>query len=398
MLADRGYGLSTVISCEGLAVPIYFYLEIVWYCAAITGAILFLYSTYLSDSVYGGTIAILSFFYNHNECTRVQWTPPLRESFAYPALLYQMYNVTMAIREYKERNSKHRLTWRKIFLNRTYVSILAVTLCSLLCWQFSQFVFVTQLIALLILKWSKIISNDLYLKLALMHGISVIIVILGIKSNLLLCSLYCCLLVSSCCCIFLSSKISRSVDSAKVSLLEMVGTIVCTKLGKSFLMGSEDDEHIFNILRSKLTNYKDFHTMLYTCSVQFDFLQYETYEAIIKTLALPTAILSGILVLYYWYRHFKIVGYPNCIEAHVAYNALQTGAFIVIAFLIMRLKLFMTPHLCIMAGLVTSKRYIEKLGIQSENMRGAIIVLLLAGMSYYGFERLREERGFIGNQ
>lgn len=136
--------------------------------------------------------------------------------------------------------------------------------------------------------------------------------------------------------------------------------------------------------------------MLYTCSSEFNFLQYKTYEAIIKTLLLPTAILAGMLALYYWYRSFKINDYPLCIEPDVAYNGLQTGAFIIMAVFIMRLKLFMTPHLCIIAGIVCSKRYLEKIGLKSELMRLAVVILVLGGMSYHGVDRFQEERSFIG--
>ncbi|XP_029038463.2 probable C-mannosyltransferase DPY19L1 isoform X1 [Osmia bicornis bicornis] len=383
---ERGEGLRPVTSCEGLGVPIYFYLEVVWYCTMFTVVILFYYAIVLGNSIKSGIIATLFFFYNHNECTRVQWTPPLRESFAYPILLFQMYSTTVILRQSTTPGSDTDA------LMRMGVS----TIISLCCWQFSQFVFTTQIIALLILKWMKIISNDLYICICVIQGSSAALAMNVVDRNPLLYSLYFCLLFTSC---FLSFaiKFSKFMNTKVQTILEIVLTIVCTTVLKSdFSIICEDDAHVFNLLKSKLTDYKDFHTMLYTCSAEFDFLQYRSYETIVKTLLLPCAVLAGMLALYFWYRNYQIKGYPKCIDADLAYNGLQTGAFIIMAIFIMRLKLFMNPHLCIIAGTVCSNRYLEKFGLKNEMMKTAVTVLLISAMSYHGLEKLQEERSIIG--
>lgn len=216
------------------------------------------------------------------------------------------------------------------------------------------------------------------------------------NGTLIVSSLYMCLIISSNVATLIM-KLARCRNIRREIIFEIAATIIFTKWIKSYILYSQDDAHVFNILKSKLTDYKDFHTMLYTCSAEFDFLQYKTYEVIIKTLLLPTAILAGTLSLYYWYRSLKANGYPHCIEADMAYNGLQTGAFIIMAVFIMRLKLFMTPHLCIIAGAVCSKRYLEKVGLRSELMRAAVVILLMGGMSYHGADVLQQERGLIGN-
>lgn len=54
----------------------------------------------------------------------------------------------------------------------------------------------------------------------------------------------------------------------------------------------------------------------------------------------------------------------NCVGVNVCellslqlvYHSLQLLAFAILAILIMRLKLFLTPHMCIMASLICSKQ------------------------------------------
>ena len=72
------------------------------------------------------------------QCTRVQWTPPLRESFAYPLILAQMLAVSWSLRQ----PSPH---WKHL------CCVAIATSASLVTWQFSQFVFLTQVIALAVL-------------------------------------------------------------------------------------------------------------------------------------------------------------------------------------------------------------------------------------------------------
>ncbi|KYM99528.1 Protein dumpy-19 [Cyphomyrmex costatus] len=280
-------------------------------------------------------------------------------------------------------------------LTKLIIDLFGATICSLCTWQFSHFVFTTQIIAILILKWLKIIPNEFYRNLSIAHILAILGAIKISNGALVLCSIYACIIFSSNIASFIV-ELFRFQNIKREIVFEIAITILITKWIKSYLLYSQDDAHVFNILKSKLTNYRDFHTMLYTCSAEFDFLQYKTYEAIIKTLLLPTAILVGMLVLYYWYRNSKTSNYPFCIEADMAYNGLQTGAFIIMAVFIMRLKLFMTPHLCIIAGAACSKRYLEKIGLKGELMRLTIVILLLGGMSYHGIDRFQEERGFIG--
>ncbi|CAL7933336.1 unnamed protein product [Xylocopa violacea] len=357
---ERGKGVPPVTSCEGLGVPVYFYLEAVWISTMFTAAVLFYYSMYLGNNLKSGIIAVLLFFYNHNECTRVQWTPPLRETFGYPALLYQMYILTTILRVGTAQEQKVPKSLLQDMASGTVIS-----LCF---WQFSHFVLTTQIVALLILKWMRIISNDLYRCLSKVHGCCILIAMCVTDGVTLLYSLYLCLLLTSNI-LSLTERLSRFMGTKLQTVLEAVLTIACTKYLKSFCDTlSEDNAHVFNLLKAKLTGYKDFHTMLYTCSPEFDFLPYRSFETIIITLLLPSAILAGFLAVYFWYRNYKVKGYPRCIEADLAYNA----------------------------GTVGASRYLEKLGLKSEITKTAIIVLLISAMSYHGLERLHHERSVMG--
>ena len=129
--------------------------------------------------------------------------------------------------------------------------------------------------------------------------------------------------------------------------------------------------------------------MLYTCAAEFDFISLSTIYRLSSTLLLPTVYIAiGCVALYAAgfgdmknndepcqkrppaslsikkqresRREIKEVSKPpksnRKVDAAVQYNILQLAAFIVMAAMIMRLKLFMSPHLCIVASLIASKK------------------------------------------
>jgi hypothetical protein len=81
-----------------------------------------------------GLVAVVAYFFNHDECTRVMWTPPLRESFSLPFFVWQQLALLYAI---KNPCAPLRL-----------VLLTATSLLFLLPWQFAQFVLVLQACAL----------------------------------------------------------------------------------------------------------------------------------------------------------------------------------------------------------------------------------------------------------
>ena len=132
---NRGEGLDPVQSCEGLKDPPNFYISLVWITAGATTSLLFLLGFYLSRSVPGGLLAVLCFFYNHGEATRVMWTPPLRESFAFPLCLAQILAISVTTRTRSPG-------WVNL------VSVSSATTLFIICWQFAQFMLFTQTCAI----------------------------------------------------------------------------------------------------------------------------------------------------------------------------------------------------------------------------------------------------------
>ncbi|XP_055782162.1 probable C-mannosyltransferase DPY19L1 isoform X2 [Salvelinus fontinalis] len=81
-------------------------------------------------------------------------------------------------------------------------------------------------------------------------------------------------------------------------------------------------------------------------------------------------------------------------KGELVYHSLQLIAFAVLAMLIMRLKLFLTPHMCIMASLICSKQLFGWIG---EKFKLHVMVFgILSIMAMQGAANLQAQWGIMG--
>ncbi|XP_078395938.1 dpy-19-like 1, like isoform X4 [Cetorhinus maximus] len=427
---DRGKGFSPVESCEGMGDPAYFYVTFVFILNGLMMSLFFLYGTYLSGSRFGGVITVVCFFFNHGECTRVMWTPPLRESFSYPFLILQMLLLTRILR---------RVSVEK----KTLAAFCIATILFLLPWQFAQFVLLTQVASLFVTYVFGYIDARKLLNILYAHMISLLVCFILMFGNAMLLSSY----YASSLAIIWGLVVFRSRISAfwpqgvayswiAKGIVWLIGTIML-KFVASKLLGVADDAHISNLLKSKFTSYKDFDTLMYTCAVEFDFMEIETPVRYTKTLLLPvTACIFSVIasrvdrmgaqyspstVQDVYCTHLRLPdrffktrietlkellcllkgGLPEGIDdkrcptrGELVYHVLQLVAFVVLATLIMRLKLFLTPHMCIMASLICSRQLFSR--VRSKSHHQIIVCVMLAAMALQGAVNLKEQWSIIG--
>ncbi|XP_076460518.1 protein C-mannosyl-transferase DPY19L1-like [Babylonia areolata] len=396
---SRGQGYEPVQSCEGLGEPAYFYVESVFLLNGLMMGVFFLFGTFLSGCPFGGVVTVAAFFFNHGECTRVQWTPPLRESFAYPFFVLQMLIVAYMLRCSRV---SHKLV----------ACVAALTTTFMACWQFAQFALLTQMMAVFgtfVLQYITVHQLKGFLLGQTMGFLGGYILLFG--NEMLLTSYFASCLLTIWIIVLLDplvQKLSfRVLKWVAQGVLLVVGTLG-SKVLISKLLHVTDDAHIGEILRSKFTDFKNFHTMLYTCAKEFDFLEAETYTKLTQSLLLPSAMVAVLLVAFHILRYevsqLKTEDKasqgqnesPSKASGDLVYVMLQLAAFTVMAVLIMRLKMFWTPHLCVTASLLASRRLMKFVPKYNEGVHSAVLVALLAGMGVAGYSNLAHQRSVIG--
>lgn len=201
-------------------------------------------------------------------------------------------------------------------------------------------------------------------------------------------------------------------------LLALTSSLYLKKVMCDFLE-VQDDSHVWDILYSKVSDYKTFHTLIYTCSAVFDYLPLKSVQNMSKSMLIPFVLLICVNVVSYWFSsaiskckkeiddlvkeeeeegddddsgiennsetmknkprkdvdvilssfdgkmkkldEMKNVGMfllKNMnIEPAIFYNLSQMFVFGVMAALVMRLKLLFSTQMCLVCSLIANRNY-----------------------------------------
>uniref|UniRef100_H0V1S5 Dpy-19 like 2 n=2 Tax=Cavia porcellus TaxID=10141 RepID=H0V1S5_CAVPO len=344
-----------VESCEGLGDPAYFYVDVIFILNGLMVGLLFIYAAYLSETQVGGLITVLCYFFNHGEATRVMWTPPLRESFAYPFLVLQMYILTMILRT-SNNFRKH------------YIALCLANVAFMLPWQFAQFILFTQVASLFPMYVVGYIEPNKFQKITLINMVSVFLCcVLMFGNPMYLSSYYSSSLLMTWVIILKRNKIHRiGISELNFWLIQgcawWLGTI-SLKLLTSKILGVSDHIRLSDIIAARILRYADFDTLMYTCAPESYFMEQVTPVRYTKTLLLPIVMVIIYIIFKKAIRDVFGALTTNTYlrkqlleHGELVFHTLQLLAFAALAILILRLKLFLTPHMCVMASLICSRQ------------------------------------------
>ncbi|ESO05865.1 hypothetical protein HELRODRAFT_105874 [Helobdella robusta] len=394
---NRGKNLSPVQSCEGLGEKPYFYVEAVFLLNGLNMGLFFLFGWYLSGSYFGGLITVLCFFFNHGECTRVQWTPPLRESFAYPFLVLQMFLVTKTIKSGKTSFKTHSLP------------IAVATTCFMLPWQFAQFALLMQTLSVYATYLLGLIRSATLQVIIAGQSLGLLVSVLFLFANeMLVTSFFSSSLVSIWIILYTEKYLNKlNLPHLFKSIIQGLSLLAMTfyiKIIISKLLNVTDDEHIGDLFRSKFSNFQNFHTQLYVCAPEFDFMELATPIRLTKTLLLPCSTFITLVIIIKVCLFVCLLSPsssshssnpssssspPDLEQASFVYHTFQLSAYSAMAIIIMRLKLFWTPHLCLMTSLLANQRLLPWLGSRYKHF--SIIACIAALMGCQGVVNLRQQ-------
>ncbi|EAW94047.1 hCG2040530, isoform CRA_g [Homo sapiens] len=333
------------------------------------------------------------YFKDPRVATRVMWTPPLHESFSYPFLVLQMYILTLILRT----SSNDR---------RPFIALCLSNVAFMLPWQFAQFILFTQIASLFPMYVVGYIEPSKFQKIIYMNMISVTLsFILMFGNSMYLSSSYSSSLLMTWAIILKRNEIQKlGVSKLNFWLIQgsawWCGTIIL-KFLTSKILGVSDHIRLSDLIAARILRYTDFDTLIYTCAPEFDFMEKATPLRYTKTLLLPVVMVITCFIFKKTVRDISCVLATNIYlrkqlleHSELAFHTLQLLAFTALAILIMRLKMFLTLHMCVMASLICSRQLFGWLfrRVRFDN----VIFGILTVMSIQGYANLRNQWSIIG--
>nr|XP_045614289.1 probable C-mannosyltransferase DPY19L3 [Procambarus clarkii] len=281
--------------------PSVFYVSCVFGLHGMFIVTLYITAWYLSDSILAGMIAVILFIIHRIDTTRVNYTVPLRESFAIPLLFLQIFLMCTFIRSGR---------WQSVKL----ALILVVSVAFLQSWQFGPFVALCQLFCFLCLGRSLFLSEAKVMKLVAVVGVS-LVVSCGIQASppLVISSPALSMVVPA---LILSATpapdaslataVRTIITAAELSLL-LLATVLINGTIKIYL-SIDADSHVYQLLFAKLQigDERDFDSRLYMCNEAFDYIDKETLERLSDSGLLPVYSICVLVLLISCARSFLL--------------------------------------------------------------------------------------------
>ena len=393
--------------------PLDFMLNTVWLLSGIQAAALYLCARVMSapaldtppaaaasvlpgvSSRVAALVAVFCYVAALRVTTRVFTHPTLRENYALPFLWIQMAALAVVLREDSRRvrtaivnstiDAKGRIVGpasldvdagmgnlddgggdgsgdggdgdERASASSTASRVVFVsTVLFMLCWQFGPFVLLLQLAALLATRAVGAVSLPALRGLVWTYAGSIAVVAIVMAGNvMLLTSLFSCLVIGSL--VVLAAPwrpASVFLRSFKVVVLPVV-VMAVIKVGTAALAGARDDAHVFRILRAKLApfEYRDFDTMQYLCGPAYNMLPDWVYDKLGVTLIGPAGLavvgLTAAAVLVDVCRRSV-----THVDGFRVFFCLQAIPFSMLGIGIMRLMMFGTVSLCLLASMAIS--------------------------------------------
>ncbi|XP_076444676.1 protein C-mannosyl-transferase DPY19L3-like [Babylonia areolata] len=396
--------------------PIMFYIKSVFALHGMLVAALFVLTWILANSWLAGGLAAALYMFNRLDTTRVEYTIPLRESFALPFLWVQAVALTIYFRP-STQGWKQRLS----------VVVAGVsTFLFCLFWQFNQFIMLLQAFALFGVWVLDILPPR---KVMVVYGVQAVSMLavcaLQFVNTMILGSLVLSFIPATLILMAVRGEPRMGghwlLHGGKVVMYSVAVLVLMVGIntGMKVLLQVEADEHIFKFLQNKFSGEetRDFDSRLYLCLSIFGFLTWDVYQRLTQGFVLPIYIFAHLVflllilldVIKLW-RSYAEDGEKESGEEttdqgtandsvsaetkaqglrkskrepkteswtliksrpELVFHIVQCTFFGVLAMTTLRMKYLWTPYMCVLAALLVTDRQVWRAGLKLVKMTGA---------------------------